>query len=510
MSQKKIVKSISILMIISLFSRLLGFLRDILVASAFGANYQTDAYNVAVALPEIAFGIIGLAISTTFIPILSEIYTKEGEKEMFLFSNNINNILSILSLFVFIIGMVFTPSLIKIIAPNFNKETLELTVLLTRISLVNILFMTLNACYTAFLQVMDDFIVPSLLGIFFNLPIIVYIFIFKNYDIIGLTIATTIGNLLRVLVQIPSLLKHNYKFHPFYLRIKDRRIIKILYLIIPVVVGAGVNQINLIIDKAIASGFEQGSISALNYSSRIILFLNSAISTSIVTVMYPFLSKKYSEKDFNTFNTYLIKSIIYLIMLMAPFTILLMVFSNPITVILFKRGEFNDIAVMMTSSTMLFYSIALPFYAVRDLLNAALFSIQKTKTTTINGVIGVIINVVLSILLSKVMGLSGVALATSIASIFICIGLTYSIYISVYKISLHRMINCLKHVLIAIVFMTAFLLLINNIFVNYTSNFIYLSLVSVFSVMVYLSVFYITKLEEFNELILMVKKKIKK
>ncbi|WP_055667624.1 murein biosynthesis integral membrane protein MurJ [Desnuesiella massiliensis] len=510
MSQKKIVKSISILMVISLFSRVLGFLRDILVASAFGANYQTDAYNVAVALPEIVFGIIGLAISTTFIPILSEIYTKEGKKEMFLFSNNINNILSIISLFVFIIGMVFTSSLIKIIAPNFNKETLELTVLLTRISLINILFMTLNACYTAFLQVMDDFIVPSLLGIFFNLPIIAYIFIFKNYDIIGLTIATTIGNLLRVLVQIPSLLKHNYKFHPFYFRIKDRRIIKILYLIIPVVIGAGVNQINLIIDKAIASGFEQGSISALNYSSRIILFLNSAISTSIVTVMYPFLSKKYSEKDFTTFNTYLIKSIIYLIMLMAPFTILLMVFSKPITIILFKRGEFNDIAVMMTASTMLFYSIALPFYAVRDLLNAALFSIQKTKTTTINGIIGVIINVFLSILLSKVMGLSGVALATSIASIFICIGLTYSIYISIYKINLHRMINCLKHVFIAIVFMTAFLLLINNIFVNYTNNFIYLSLVSMFSVMVYLLVFYITKLEEFNELILMIKKKIKK
>ena len=514
MSQNKLMKSVTLLMLISILSRMLGFVRDILIASAFGANYQTDAYNIAVAVPEIIFGIIGLAISTTFIPILSESFIKDGKDDMFTFGNNIVNILSIISLFLCLLGIIFAPSLVKVVAPKFTGETFELTVLLTRISLINIIFMSVNACYTSILQVLDDFIVPSLLGVAFNAPIILYIVCFNSSSILGLTIATTIGNLLRIILQIPFLKKHGYSFKLFF-NLKDSRIKKILYLILPVIIGAGVNQLNLVIDRALASGFDQGSISALNYSSRITLFLNSAISTSLVTVMYPFLSKKGHEKDYETFKAYVCKSIVYIMLIMIPCTVILMVLSTPITTVVFKRGVFDELAVKLTSSTLLFYSIALPFYGVRDILNAALFSIQQTKVTTINGIIGMIINIVMSLILSAVIGLPGIALAASIASIVTCFMLLHSLLSRVGGFDIKSLFVKNAKILLSavavsiLIFYTyygALYKFVNNGF----AIFICIGVSSALGIMFYILFIYLFKIQEFDELMHIIKNKLRK
>ena len=202
MKGSKIFKAAFIVMIISIISRFLGLFRDMLVSYQFGMNMYTDAYKAAVSVPETVFTIVGLAISTVFIPMLSKVKYEKTKEEMFKFSNNIISILLVISIIAFSLGFAFTREIVSFMFDGFSNEKFILTVFLTRITLFNLLFLSINACYTAMLQVCEDFVIPSILGMFFNVPMIIYLLFFSNINIIGLTIANVIGNFLRVAIQV--------------------------------------------------------------------------------------------------------------------------------------------------------------------------------------------------------------------------------------------------------------------------------------------------------------------
>ena len=320
MKGNKIFKAAFLVMIISILSRFLGLFRDMLVGYQFGVSIYTDAYKAAVSVPETVFTIVGLAISTVFIPMLSKVKYEKNKDEMFKFSNNIISILLVVSIITFALGFIFTDKIVAFMFNGFNEEKFTLTVFLTRITLFNLLFLSINACYTAMLQVCEDFIVPSILGMFFNAPMIIYLLCFNDISIIGLTIANVIGNFLRVAVQIPVLYKHGYRFKLF-INLKDDRIKKILILIIPVIIGSGANSLNMVVDMKVASSLGDGAVSALDFAQKIIVFANTAITTSIVSVMYPLMANKLNEGDNEGFAMYLTKSISTIALLLVPISI---------------------------------------------------------------------------------------------------------------------------------------------------------------------------------------------
>lgn len=309
MSKNKIFKATFIIMIVTIATRFLGLLRDALVIGKFGEGIDTSAYIAAVSVPEVVFGIIGLAISTTFIPMLSEIKNRQGKEKMFEFSNNIITIISMICIVLSIFGFLFTEEVVSFIFRGFNQEAMQLTIFLTRISIVNILFLCLKACFVSILQVNEDFVLPSILGLFFNLPIILYLIIFTPLSVVGLTIANVIGNILSVLVQIPSLYKHGFRIKPF-INLKDERVRRTLILILPVIIGAGANSLNLIVDKSISSIVAENGVTILDYGQKLVIFTNAAITTSIVSVMYPLMANKLNKGDGKGFLEYLSKSIV--------------------------------------------------------------------------------------------------------------------------------------------------------------------------------------------------------
>ncbi|SFC54180.1 murein biosynthesis integral membrane protein MurJ [Clostridium uliginosum] len=416
MKSNSLVKSTFIIMIVSCISRVIGFVRDMLIGKSFGAGIYTDAYNVAVTIPETIFMLVGLAISTSFLPILSKIRAKKNEEDMYAFANNVINILFIISLVFFIVTSIFSKEIVATLGKGFDTETTILAVRLTRITLINLLFLSINACFTSLLQVNEDFIIPSILGLFFNLPMILYLLFFKNYDIIGLTIANVIGNFFRVAVQVPSLVSHGYRYR-FFVDFKDEGLKAILILIIPVIIASGANSLNMVVDTMIATSLEVGSVSALNYAVKLIFFINSIITTSIASVAYPIMANTRNNGNHKEFISVLKQSIIYLALLLIPITIGLIIFKRNVVSIIYERGEFKEYAVNLTTLALLGYSVGIFFTGMRDILNSTLFSMGKTKITTLNGIIGVIINILLSITLSKYIGLVGVALASSIAMI---------------------------------------------------------------------------------------------
>lgn len=400
-------------MIVTLVSRVLGLFREVLISRGFGIGVYTDAYNIAVPVPETIFALVGLAISTAFLPTLSKIKAKKGKEEMYAFANNVISILFVVSIIIFIISSIFA----KEIAYSFtSSETIaSIATGLLKITLLNILFLSVNACFTALLQVNEDFVIPSILGLFFNLPMILYLLLCRNYDILGLTIANVVGNFFRVVVQVPSLIAHGYKYK-FCINLKDERLKAIIILIIPVVIGAGANSLNMLVDKYIAFGLQEvGAPSALEYAQKLIVFINTIIVTSVNSIVYPLMANMRNTEDKRGFLEILKKSILYLAILLIPITVGIIIYNKEIVSLAYERGAFGPEAVQVTSIAMFGYGFGVFFTGMRDILNSTLFTMGKTKITTINGIIGVIINIIFCIILSKYMGLMGIALASVIA-----------------------------------------------------------------------------------------------
>ncbi|AKA67163.1 murein biosynthesis integral membrane protein MurJ [Clostridium scatologenes] len=416
MIKKNLVKSAGIIICIAIISKILGFLRDATIASSFGASLSTDAYIMSLIIPNILFEVIGTAISITFIPILSESYRNNGKDDMFNFSNSIINLLFLICIFLCIFGWIFTPDIVRIIAPKFSGEKYILTIKLTHISIINILFMSITAGYTAILQTLNDFTAPALMGIALSVPIIIYNFLGARFGIYGLVIVTLIGYGLQVIIQIPWIIKNKYKYS-LKINFHDSRIKKMLGLIMPILIGVGVDQINSLVDRIMASGLPDGSIASLDFATKVNSLVYSIFAMAIVTVIYPTLSTEGSENNYSNFRRYISKAINNINMLMIPSTIGLVILRFNVIRILFKHGAFNENAVIMTSKALLFLSIGMIFYGIRDVCNRAFYALKDTKTPMINGIFGVCACISMNLVMVPRMGLAGLALANTTSAI---------------------------------------------------------------------------------------------
>ncbi|MCM8711286.1 murein biosynthesis integral membrane protein MurJ [Clostridium sp. SYSU_GA19001] len=465
MTKSKLSKIAGILMIITIISKLIGFVRDALIASSFGASYQTDAYTMSLTIPYMFFELFGLTITTTFIPILSESYIKKGKKEMFNLANSILNILIIITIFASILGWLFAPIIVKMLAPKFNEVTYNLTVQLTKLSIINILFLSLNSGLTAVVQALDEFVSPAIVGIVMNIPIIFYIIFGKSHNIVELTIVTILGNAIQILVYLPWLIRNRYKYK-FYINLHDSRIKKMLYLISPILIGIGVEKINSIVNRIMASGLAQGSITALDYANKVNYMVYFTFAQAIITVIYPSLSREGASENLNQFKQYLIKAFNSINLLMIPCSVGMLVLRIPIINILFKHGSFDDRAVNMTSTALLYLVIGMIFYSIRDVGNRAFYALQDTRTPMINGIFGVIINIILNITLVNIMGIGGLTLSTSISAIVTSILLIYRLRKKIGSINLSGTLKSLGKILLASIVMGTVI----NILRIYISN----------------------------------------
>ncbi|HSQ87301.1 murein biosynthesis integral membrane protein MurJ [Romboutsia sp.] len=412
----KVAKATLALMIATMLSKVLGFGRELVLASSYGMSSYTDAYLIALNMPNTIFAAVGTAIATTFIPMYYTVSNEQGEEGANKFTNNIFNIVLTICIVVAILGIVFTKPLVKVFAMGFEGETLELAIYFTRIIIVGIIFMGLSNLMTAFLQAKNNFSVPGLIGIPFNVFIIIGIILSVGRSPFILAICTFLGLASQFLFQLPFAIKKGYRYKP-YIKFKDKDMKNMLWLVGPVFIGVAVNQINTMVDRTLASTLTEGSVTALNYSNRLNLFVISMFIASISTVIYPMLSKLSSDDNKEKFTEAVVTSVNTITLLVIPVSVGAMVLATPIVKFLFERGEFNAHATAMTASALVFYSIGLIGFGIRDILGKVFYSLQDTKTPMINGAIAMGINIVLNIILVRFMGHNGLAFATSISAI---------------------------------------------------------------------------------------------
>lgn len=408
-------------MIITLFSKILGFVREIIMSYYYGAGNITDAYLVSITIPTVIFGFFGTAISTGYIPMFSQIERLEGDEKSLEFTNNLINLLLLLSTGVFVLSFIFAKELVKVFASGFTGETLDMAVNFSRISLVGIYFTGLISIFSGFLQIKGNFAVPALVGFPLNLIIISAIILSSRGNIYILAIGTLLATISQFAVVGYSAYKEGLRYR-FKTNIQDPYIKKMVRIALPVVLGVSVNHINVLVDRTLASKLVEGGISALNYAGRLNIFIDSIFVLSITTALYPLMSKMVAEEDMTGLKAVVAEAMNTISLLVLPATVGAMIFAQPIVSLLFGRGQFGESALQLTTAAFYYYSIGMIGYGLRQALSRTFYALQDTKTPAINGAIAVGINIVLNIILSKYMGIGGLALATSISAL-LCTGL---------------------------------------------------------------------------------------
>jgi putative peptidoglycan lipid II flippase len=458
---KKAAKSAVIIMLITIISKVFGFLREVIIAAYYGAGIDTDAYFMAQGIPSVLFASIGVSLTTTFIPIYTEYLVLKGEEEANKFSTNIVNIVILVSLLFSILGIFFTPYIVKILAPGFKGELLVLTIKLTKIMFPMLLFVTLANIFTGILQTRHQFVIPSLVGIPFSIIIIIgSLLLSVRYGIYALTWATVLAYVSQVLIQLPAL-KNKYKY-ACILNFKDKGVQKLYILMLPVLIGTAVQQINTLIDKIFASRLDVGSVSAINYAGRLIGFVYGIFITSIAVVIYPLFSELSAKDNYSELRKLIARSVVLIMLIVLPITAGTVLLREDIVKLVFERGAFDTQATHLTSYALAFYILALAPFGTREILNRAFYSLKDTKTPMINGTIAVVINIMLNIILVNFLGIGGLGLATATSALVGTTMLLYSLKKKLGLIKIKSMFFELVKILAASLLMVFVVFLLNN------------------------------------------------
>ena len=409
-------KTAILLMFLTIISKIMGFAREMTLSFFYGATNVSDAYIISITIPSVIFALVGAGISTGFIPMFSSIERDYGQKEAKRYTNNLINIILVLCTIIVSFVLLFTAPVVKLFAAGFEGETLAMAIRFTRISILGIYFTGVISVFSGFLQIKNNFAVPALIGIPMNIIVILSLFISSKTDIIVLSIGTVLASVSQLIFLIPYIKRQGYKYK-FLIDLKDKHIINMARIAIPVIIGVSVNQINVLVDRSLASNVAVGGISALNYANRLNGFVQGLFVMSISTVMYPMISKMAAKEDMDGLEKSIIEAINTISILVIPATVGAMVFNVPIVKLLFGRGAFDPKALAMTSNALFFYAVGMIGFGLREILSRGFYSLKDSKTPMINGVIAVSTNIILNIILSRFLGIGGLALATSISAI---------------------------------------------------------------------------------------------
>lgn len=490
------------IMIATILSKVLGFGRELVLANFYGASDFTDAFLVAVNIPNVAIATIGSALATTYVPLYFEIKNKHGEIKTTQFTNNVLNIVIIFSVFICILGLIFTEPLVKIFAMGFEGEKLNIAIGFTKVLIFGSIFLSLGKLFSSYLQVNDNFTIPALVGIPYNIIIILSIIISYKVGAPVLAYGTLLAMSSQMLFQLPFAYKCGYRYKTS-INFKDEYIKKMIYLIAPVFIGVAVNQLNILIDRTLASTIGSGAISTLNYANRLNEFVVALFVLSIVTVIYPKLAKVSNIKNKEKFVDTLVTTCNSIVLLVMPITVGAMCLATPIVRLLFERGAFDSSATQMTAIALTLYSIGLVAIGLREILTRTFYSLSDTKTPMINGSIAILINIVLNLIFIKILGYAGLALATSISTMVGVILLARSLkkkikYFGEDLIIKTGIKSLIASIIMGAITITSYKLISSSVGIGFIQDSISLVVSVVIGAISYLSIIYIMKIEEIN------------
>ena len=407
----------------SLISRLLGVLRDRILAGQFGAGEQLDIYYAAFRVPDLLFNLVVLgALSAGFIPIFSGLVKNfndpkndEENKHAWLLASNVINLLSIFLVILSLLGVLFAPLLVHLITPGFSEEAKNSTAALTRIMFLSPLFLGISGVLGGILQSFRRFLIYSLAPIFYNLGIIAGALWFSSWwGLSGLAWGVVLGACLHMLIQIPAVCALGFR-HSLKINFRDAATLRIGKLMIPRTLSLAITQVDLLVTTIIASGLVAGSLTVFNLANNLQSFPIGIFGVSFAIAAFPTLSQYAFDKEKleASFSSTLRQIFFFVI----PSTVFLITLRAQIIRVVLGAGAFNWQDTILTMNTLAFFSVSLFAQASIPLIVRVFYARHDSKTPFYLGMFTVATDIILCLVLSKKMGVTGLALAYSISNI---------------------------------------------------------------------------------------------
>ncbi len=420
-TDKSILKSASLVSLGTLLSRILGFLRDMILARLFGVYTYAQAFVVAFKIPNLLRDFLGEgAANASFVPIFSEYRLRHTPRQFWELANVTLNLVLIALSALTLLGIVLSPFLVRIIAPGFivDAEKLEKTIRLLRSFFPYLLLMGLSAYASGLLNSLGHFSLPAFSPCLLNISLILFAISFKE-GLKGLVLGVLVGGLLQVLVQVPLLYKKGFRLQLFR-RFRHPQTNLMLKLLAPRLLSTSIYQLNNFVDTIFASLswiVGEGGVAGLYFAYRLILFPIGIISNSFAQVLLPTFSVQALNTDYKGLERSLFFGLSMTFFLILPFSSVFMLGAFTIIQALFGGGRFDGYSIKMSSQILSFYSLGLFAYAGNRILQSCFFALKDTLTPTKVSFLSLLTNTVLNAILIFPLKIRGIALATSLSGV---------------------------------------------------------------------------------------------
>lgn len=407
-----------LLLVITLLSRVLGLVREMVIAWRFGASAETDAFFVAYSIPYAFYSVVGLSLTAVVVPLLAE-YEAQGrlDEAMRTASLVINVVLLSIGLLA-LVGILGAPQIAWALGGGFDSATLTLASQFTAIMMPSIVFMSIAGVLGGILNNRNVFGPPALGPVAMNVIIILGAIIGGTWaGIQGLVVGTVLGSVAFMAIQLPALHRIGYR-HRWDFSLKNPVVTRIGGLLWPVMLVSGLGFLYTVIDFRLASAMAEGSVTALNYATKLIQLPQALFVMAVTTAIFPTLSKMAAGQRKDEMAALLQKGLRIILLLAVPGTVGLIIIGEPLIQLLFQRGAFDAEATERTASALFYLSIGLVGFCLNLPLIRSFYALNDRLTPLLVGLGSVGVKFLLSMMLADSMQHNGLALATSITILF--------------------------------------------------------------------------------------------
>jgi putative peptidoglycan lipid II flippase len=417
----RVVRAAGAVGIATMISRIFGFIRDMVVAGFFGAGLTTDAFFVAFRIPNLLRRLLAEgSLTVSFVPVFTEYLRNKTREEALELANITFTALSIILVIVSLMGVVFSPPIVSVMAPGFVKAPAQydLAVFLTRIMFPYILLISLVALCMGILNSLRHFAAPALSPVVLNLSMILAALTLRDFfqePIVALAVGVMAGGILQLAMQWPFLVKMGVRLKPDF-HFRHPGVKRIGLLMLPAAFGAAIYQINIFVGTILASLLPLGSVSYLYYADRIVELPLGVFAIAVGTASLPSFSEQVALGKTEELKRTTAFSLRLILFVTIPATVAMIMLRSPIISVLFQRGEFDVQATAHTAQALLFYAVGLWAFSVIRIIVAVFYALQDTRTPMKAAIVALIVNAGFSVALMFPLKHGGIALATSIAS----------------------------------------------------------------------------------------------
>lgn len=417
-----------VLTVAALASRLLGWVRLLVIGSQFGASRELDAYFAAFRIPDAIFQlVVAGALSAALIPVFQGYRARGEDAEAWRLASSVINLVLITLAGLSLLMAIFAPVIVPVVAPGFDVPTTELTVRMTRVMLLSPVLIGMGAVVTGILNSYQQFTVPAAAPLLYNLAIIAAaIFLAPVMGVEGLALGVAVGSLAHLAVQLPALARVGQRYD-LTIGLSHPGVRKVGWLMGPRMLGLAAGQLNFLVSTVLASGLPEGSLTAYNYAFQLSQIPVGVIGVSIAVALFPTLSHDAALGNVARIRDQVSGAVRVLVFVAAPLTAALIVLREPVTAVFYQYGAFTAGAASRTAGALAFFAIGLAGHIVVHVLTRAFYAMQDTRTPVRWAIVAVAINVPLMAALAGPMGIEGLALALSVSAVIEVVGLMWSL-----------------------------------------------------------------------------------